>query len=123
MQTFGKTAFADLPQGGIHMFPSQFVWGAATASYQIEGAYREDGKGPSIWDVHTHDFRKNASGKTNVIHEDTGDVACDFYHRYRSDIALMKEIGIKAFRFCYSVSLGLSSGVADAGRMAESGES
>ena len=84
------------------MFPNQFVWGAATASYQIEGAYREDGKGLSIWDVHTHDLRTDVSGKTNVIHQDTGDIACDFYHRYREDIALMKEAGIKAFRFSIS---------------------
>ena len=84
------------------MFPKNFVWGAATASYQIEGASQEDGKGLSIWDVHTHDLRKSAYGQTNVAHEDTGDIACDFYHRYRSDIALMKEIGIKAFRFSIS---------------------
>ena len=84
------------------MFPKNFVWGAATASYQIEGASQEDGKGLSIWDVHTHDLRKSAYGQTNVAHEDTGDIACDFYHRYRSDIALMKAIGIKAFRFSIS---------------------
>lgn len=84
------------------MFPKNFVWGAATASYQIEGAYKEDGKGLSVWDVHTHDIRKDMFGKTNVVHKDTGDIACDFYHRYRSDIALMKQIGIKAFRFSIS---------------------
>ena len=73
-------------------FPKGFVWGCATASYQIEGAWNEDGKGESIWDrfCHTPDHVKDG---------DTGDVACDHYHRYREDVALMKELGLKGYRF------------------------
>lgn len=73
-------------------FPADFVWGTATASYQIEGAVNEDGRGPSIWDTFSHTPGKTAGG-------DTGDVACDHYHRYRDDVALMKELGIGAYRF------------------------
>ena len=76
-------------------FPSDFTWGAATASYQIEGAWDEDGKGESIWDRYSH-----TSGK--IIDHDTGDVACDHYHLWREDIRLMKELGIKAYRFSIS---------------------
>nr|AJP36628.1 beta-glucosidase [uncultured bacterium] len=73
-------------------FPQGFTWGAATASYQIEGAYQEDGRGLSIWDTFSR-----IPGK--VINGDNGDTACDSYHRYPEDIALMKELGIKAYRF------------------------
>ena len=73
-------------------FPEKFIWGAATSSYQIEGAWNEDGKGPSVWDVmaHTPGMIKN---------NETGDVACDHYHRFREDAAIMKEIGLKGYRF------------------------
>ena len=73
-------------------FPQGFAWGAATASYQIEGAAREDGKGLSIWDVFSHEPGRTDGG-------DTGDVACDHYHRWQEDIALMAGIGLKAYRF------------------------
>jgi len=76
----------------ITSFPPDFIWGAATASYQIEGAWDEDGKGESIWDRFSHTPGKIANG-------DTGDVACDHYHRWREDVALMKEIGLQAYRF------------------------
>jgi len=76
----------------IHKFPEGFRWGAATASYQIEGAYREDGRGLSIWDTFSHT-------PGNVANGDNGDVACDSYHRYPDDIRLMKELGIKHYRF------------------------
>ncbi|HEY0739758.1 MAG TPA: GH1 family beta-glucosidase [Herpetosiphonaceae bacterium] len=75
-----------------HRFPDGFVWGAATASYQIEGATDEDGRGESIWDRFSH-----TPGKT--LNGDTGDVACDHYHRWESDIKLMQELGLKAYRF------------------------
>ena len=73
-------------------FPEGFVWGSATASYQIEGAVHEDGRGPSIWDTFSH-----TPGK--VRHGDTGDVAVDHYHRWESDLDLMAELGLRAYRF------------------------
>jgi beta-glucosidase len=73
-------------------FPADFVWGAATASYQIEGAANEDGRGESVWDRFCATAGKVRNG-------DNGAVACDFYHRYREDIALMRELGLDAFRF------------------------
>lgn len=73
-------------------FPPNFVWGAATASYQIEGAWQADGKGESIWDRFSHTPGKIANG-------DTGDVACDHYHRWREDITLMQALGLNAYRF------------------------
>src|SRR3712207_6725476 len=74
------------------IFPPGFVWGAATAAYQVEGAHDEDGRGPSIWDTFSH-----TPGK--VLGGDTGDVACDHYHRFPEDIALMRELGLSAYRF------------------------
>ena len=79
----------------MKLFPKDFVWGAATSAYQIEGAYNLDGKGPSIWDAFT-----GIPGKTN--NGETGQVSVDHYHRFREDVALMKEIGIKAYRFSIS---------------------
>ncbi len=73
-------------------FPPNFVWGAATASYQIEGAVREDGRGPSIWDTFSHTPGKTFNG-------DTGDDACDHYHLYPQDVALMRDIGLESYRF------------------------
>lgn len=74
------------------VFPKDFVWGAATASYQIEGAVNEGGRGASIWDAFSKTPGKVQGG-------DTGDVACDHYHRFRDDVSLMKELGLKAYRF------------------------
>lgn len=76
----------------IYKFPDNFLWGAATAAYQIEGAWNEDGKGESIWDRFSH-----TPGK--IFQGDSGDVACDHYHRYQEDIALMARIGLKGYRF------------------------
>ena len=78
-----------------YLFPDGFTWGAATAAYQIEGAYREDGKGENIWDRFSH-----IPGKVYEGH--TGDVACDHYHRYEEDIGIMKDIGLKSYRFSIS---------------------
>jgi beta-glucosidase len=85
------------------IFPADFVWGAATAAYQIEGAAKEDGRGPSTWDVFCK--RKGA-----VFEGHSGDVACDHYHRYRDDIALMRELGLQAYRFSVSWSRVLPEG-------------
>jgi beta-glucosidase len=79
------------PVGG-RRFPAAFVWGAATASYQVEGAVTAEGRGESIWDRFAH-----TPGR--VWNGDTGDVACDHYHRFREDVALMAEIGLDAYRF------------------------
>ena len=76
-------------------FPPGFLWGAATSSYQIEGAPKADGKGPSIWDTFAH-----TPGK--IVDGSTGDVACDHYHRWREDIELMKRLGLQAYRFSIS---------------------
>jgi len=81
-----------MPDDLASIFPAEFVWGAATASYQIEGAATEDGRGESIWDRFSATPGKVRTG-------DTGLVACDFYHRYREDIALLRELGLDAFRF------------------------
>ena len=73
-------------------FPDGFLWGTATSAYQIEGAVAEDGRGVSIWDTFSH-----TPGK--VAHGHTGDLACDHYHRFRDDVALMGELGVNAYRF------------------------
>ncbi len=84
-------------------FNKAFLWGSASAAYQIEGAYDEDLKGPSIWDTWAHMEGKTFEG-TN------GDVACDHYHRYLEDVALMKEMGLKTYRFSISWSRILPNG-------------
>jgi beta-glucosidase len=76
-------------------FPPGFVWGAATAAYQIEGAAHSDGRGQSVWDTFSHTPGKVRRG-------DTGDIACDSYHRYGEDIALLKSLGLNAYRFSVS---------------------
>jgi beta-glucosidase len=73
-------------------FPAEFLWGAATASYQIEGAVAEAGRGESIWDRFSH-----TPGA--IENDDTGDVACDHFHRWREDLDLMQQVGLRAYRF------------------------
>src|SRR5215471_6793729 len=77
-------------------FPKGFFWGVGTSSYQIEGAWNEDGKGPSIWDTYAHT-------PGHIKNNDTGDIANDHYHRYKEDVALMKDIGATAYRFSIAV--------------------
>lgn len=84
-------------------FPKDFLWGSASAAYQVEGAYDEDGKGPSVWD----NFSK-IEGKT--FKGSNGDVAVDHYHRYKEDVKLMAEQGLKAYRFSVSWSRVLPKG-------------
>ncbi|MGW7595502.1 glycoside hydrolase family 1 protein, partial [Streptomyces rubiginosohelvolus] len=78
-------------------FPPGFLWGAASAAYQVEGAAQEDGRTPSIWDTFSH-----TPGK--VLAGDTGDVAVDHYHRFREDVRLMAELNLGAYRFSVSWS-------------------
>ncbi len=92
-------------------FPKDFTWGVATAAYQIEGAASEDGRGPSIWDTFS-----NTPGKTK--NGDTGDVACDHYHRLEGDLDLLRELGVNAYRFSLSWSRVLPEG---RGRVNEAG--
>lgn len=92
-------------------FGTDFTWGVAHASYQVEGAWDADGKGPSIWDTFTH-------GGGRVRNRDTGDVACDFYHRYDDDTALVHELGFDAQRFSISWPRVLPNGT---GRVEERG--
>jgi beta-glucosidase len=80
------------PQSSARRFPTGFYWGTATSAYQIEGAWNEDGKGLSIWDTYAHTPGKITDGST-------GDIANDHYHRYKEDVALIKDIGATAYRF------------------------
>jgi len=72
-------------------FPDGFLWGASTSAYQIEGAVQEDGRGPSIWDTFSHQ-------PGNILGDETGDIACGHYHRWPEDVALMRELGLGAYR-------------------------
>lgn len=85
-------------------FPASFTWGAASSAYQIEGAWNQDGRGPSIWDTYCHAIPTEGGpahtpAKPNVFQGHTGDVACDHYNRYKEDVGIMKSIGLKAYRF------------------------
>ncbi len=85
------------------IFPKDFLWGAATSAYQVEGAWNEDGKGESIWDRFSHTRYRVRNG-------DTGDVACDQYHRVDEDVALMRQLGLNAYRFSIAWSRVLPQG-------------
>ncbi len=88
----------------MNRFGDNFVWGAGTASYQIEGAAKEGGRTPSVWDTFCE-----TPGK--VLQGDTGAVACDHYHRFREDVGIMDQIGLQAYRFSFSWSRVLPNGV------------
>jgi beta-glucosidase len=106
---FGAAAISAFPVSGNWMggvpgtantfvpfqFPKDFLWGAATASYQVEGAWNEDSKGESIWDRFSHTVGKVKGG-------DTGDTACDSYHRYKEDIEIAKKLNLKSYRISIS---------------------
>ena len=92
-------------------FRKDFMWGVATAAYQIEGAVEEDGRGPSVWDVFCREPDKIANGQT-------GDIACDHYHRLDEDVQLMKQLGVNTYRFSISWTRILPGGtgfISDAG--------
>src|SRR5271165_3189794 len=97
--TLTKALAAERPR----MFPKNFYWGTATAAYQVEGAVREDGRGESIWDRFAHTPGKIKDGSS-------GDVACDNYHRYREDIALMRAMNLNSSRFSIAWPRILPSG-------------
>src|SRR6516164_996420 len=94
MVAYGRERLMTTTNGAVR-FPEGFAWGSATAAYQVEGAANLDGRGPSVWDTFSH-----APGNTRG--GDTGDVACDAYHRYREDVALMASLGLNAYRFSIS---------------------
>src|SRR6516225_5664078 len=76
-------------------FPPGFTWGISTSAYQIEGAWNEEGRGPSIWDTFAH-----TPGK--IAGHETGDLACDHYHYWRDDLGLLRDLGVGAYRFSTS---------------------
>jgi beta-glucosidase len=81
----------------LRKFSEGFLWGVATAAYQVEGAAHEDGRGDSIWDIFSHTPGNTDNG-------DSGDIACDMYHRYPADIEMMQALGIKGYRLSISWS-------------------
>ncbi|XP_067935078.1 cytosolic beta-glucosidase-like [Watersipora subatra] len=100
---FASTCFPK--QRRFQKFPENFLWGTATASYQVEGAWNADGKGVNVWDTFTHEGG-------HVVNNETGDVACDSYHKYKEDVQLMKSIGLSHYRFSISWSRILPDGTA-----------
>src|SRR5690242_21567022 len=92
MQSAHAEQAATLPLAAERSFPTGFLWGTATAAYQIEGAVAEDGRLPSIWDT----FCRVPGAIDNA---DTGDVPCDHYHRWPGDIKIMRQLGVDAYRF------------------------
>ena len=95
--SFPRIAWAQMPAPDTLKFPAGFMWGCATAAYQIEGAVAEDGRTPSIWDTFSHTPGKTFQGET-------GDVADDSYHLYKEDVRLLKNLGAKCYRFSISWS-------------------
>src|SRR6186713_2196858 len=95
MSTVSRVKTDPISTPTARAFPADFLFGAATAAYQIEGAAHEDGRRDSIWDA----FSRIPGA---VVGMDNGDVACDHYHRYRDDVALMADLGLQTYRFSTS---------------------
>src|SRR5207244_3503183 len=93
----GQEASATSPSGGVTHFPKGFLWGMASAAYQVEGAWNTDGKGESNWDRFSHTVGKIKGAAT-------ADVSCDQYHRYKEDVAILKRLNQKSYRFSTSWS-------------------
>lgn len=87
-------------------FPDGFLWGAATAAYQIEGAWNTDGKGESIYDFLTHT-------RPSLFHNSSGDVACDSYHKFKEDVKILRDYGANAYRFSIAWTRVLPNGTTD----------
>jgi beta-glucosidase len=100
--SFPKSAFSQ-PKAASLNYPKGFLWGCATAAYQIEGGARDDGRGPSVWDTFSH-----TAGKT--YQSETGDVACDSYHLYNEDVKLLRSLGVSVYRMSISWSRVFPSG-------------
>ena len=92
MPDFNLTASASAHDASLPRFPQDFLWGTATSAFQIEGAVHADGRGESVWDRFSHQPGRINGG-------DIADVACDHYHRYREDVALMQALGVNTYRF------------------------
>src|SRR5712692_5843636 len=101
--SLSRFAFAQTPAASLLQFPANFLWGCATASYQVEGAVNEDGRGPSVWDTFSHTRGKTFQG-------DTGDVADDSYHLYKEDVRLLKNLGVTGYRISISWSRIIPNG-------------
>ena len=100
--SFGAPSAEKAPPENI-TFPATFAFGSATAAYQVEGAYQEGGRGLSIWDAFTHSPGKVRTGET-------GDIAADHYHRFKSDVRLMSQMKLKYYRFSIAWSRILPNG-------------
>jgi hypothetical protein len=88
-------------------FPENFIFGTATAAYQVEGGWQDDGKGENIWDYFTHTY------PDRIANGENGDVACDSYHKYLEDVDLLKNLGANFYRFSFSWARILPTGKAD----------
>jgi beta-glucosidase len=100
--SFQKSAFSQ-PKAASLNYPKGFLWGSATAAYQIEGGAQDDGRGPSVWDTFSHTAGKTYQGET-------GDVACDSYHLYKEDVKLLRNLGVSVYRMSISWSRVFPSG-------------